>query len=149
MSTDAVEQSALNVGADFAVRSGQVFVPCVVYSWDPLATFIIESVAGGKAEVVIPFGGGRHHPNGRHRSVSLKNLHPSGTTAAGAARKTGWRLHTDAPDDPNLWLCGSCWTYFDRDGLAVASYGPASSTCHACKADIEAMFGPSAIDQED
>lgn len=123
----------------FQVQPGQVFVPCVVYSWDPLSTFIIESVADGKAEVVIPFGGGRLHPNGRHRSVSLRNLHPTGTTAAGTARKTGWRLHTEAPDRPDLWLCSGCWHYFDREGLAVASYGPASSTCHACNAGINEM----------
>lgn len=127
--------------AAFRVRPGQVYVPCQVYNWAPLSTFVVEQVNDAQAYVVIPFGGGRHHANGRHRWVSLKSLHPTGTTAQGRDRKTGWRLHTDAPTDPNLWLCGSCWTYFDRAGLAVASYGPASSTCHACNAAIDEEFG--------
>lgn len=122
--------------AEFRVLPGQVYVPCQNYNWEPLSTFIVESVGDTHAYVVIPFGGGRHHPNGRHRSVSLKSIHPTGTTGQGRERKTGWRLHTDAPGRPGMWLCGGCWNYFDTEGLASVSYGPASSTCHACEAAL-------------
>lgn len=125
---------------EFTVRPGQVFVPCVTYAWDPPSTFIVEAVAGDRVSVVIPFGGGRHHPNGRHRSVALKSLHATGTTAQGRERRTGWRLHTEAPSNPGLWLCGSCWSYFDREDLAVAAYGPASSTCIPCMAAIDKEY---------
>lgn len=124
----------------FTVQPGQVFVPCVTYSWEPLSTFIVVGVTGDRVSVVIPFGGGRLHPNGRHRLVALKSLHPTGMTSTGRERKTGWRLYTDAPRKPHQWLCGSCWNYFDRDGLAIASYGPASSTCIPCNAAIEKEY---------
>ncbi|HEY5834962.1 hypothetical protein [Streptomyces sp.] len=128
--------AAATTTADFRVQRGQVFVPCQRFNWDPLSTFIVNAVDDGKAYVVIPFGGGRFHPNGRHKWVSLKSLHPTDRTTQGRERKTGYRLHTDAPSGPRQYLCGSCLRYFDREGLAVASYGPASSTCHGCMADI-------------
>lgn len=140
MSPNAVEQSPPNAGMDFAVQSGQVYVPCQIYNWAPLSILIIERATDAQAYVVIPFGGGRHHPNGRHRWVSLKSLHLTGTTTQGRERKTGYRLHTQAPDNWSQYLCGSCLRYFDRKALAIASHGPASSTCHTCKADIEETF---------
>lgn len=124
----------------FKVLPQQVFVPCQVYNWSPLATFIVEQVTATQAYVVIPTGGGHYHPNGRHRWVSLKSLHPTGKTAQGKERQTGYRLHTDVPDIPDPWLCGSCLRYFDREGLAVAAYGPASSTCRGCMAQIDETF---------
>lgn len=125
---------------DFQVLPGQVYVPCAVYNWAPRSTFIIRTVDTTDVEVVIPFGGGKFHPNGRRRRVSRTSLHPTSKTATGRDRKTGWYLYTPAPAEPGLWLCGNCWRYYHRAELAVVSYGPASSTCHPCNAAIKARY---------
>lgn len=122
---------------DFTVRPGQVFIPCQHFSWDPLVRFIVESVKDGQAYAVDPYRG---RPGfGHHLWVSLKSLHPTGTTATGRERKTGYKLHS-GPPAPGQRLCGHCLHYVDQTDLTQDAGGPAGGLCIPCQADIEEQF---------
>lgn len=126
--------SAPDTAPPWTVSAGQVFMPCRTASWSPSRPFIVESVRGDDVYVLDPFGGPKGL--GAHRWVKYSSLHPTGTTAAGRERRTGYRLHA-GPPAPGQVLCGSCMTYVDPDRLAVKAWGAGRSTCRPCMAAIE------------
>lgn len=124
--------------ATFEVRQWQTYVPCSPLNWQRSKPFVVTATVGDRIEVWDPTGGQRM---GGSRWVARKNLHETGTTQHGKERRTGWRLHCEAPADPvKKELCGSCFTWKDRDEFAVLAHGFGHSTCRPCKAEIDEMF---------
>lgn len=126
-------------GGAFEVKSWQTYLPCAHYNWQPSKPFVVQRVVDERAEVWDPTGGQRM---GGHRWVALRNLHPTSRTRTGKERRTGWYLHCEPPADPiRQELCGSCFTWKDREQFSVLAHGFGFSTCAPCKQDIEQRYG--------
>ncbi|MDQ1041489.1 hypothetical protein QFZ75_007991 [Streptomyces sp. V3I8] len=122
----------------FEVKRWQTYVPCSTLNWQRSKPFVVERVVGDKAEVWDPTGGQRM---GGHRWVALRNLHATSKTQHGKDRLTGWYLRCQPPADPaRQELCGSCFTWADRDQLAVSAWGFGHSTCRPCMTEIEELY---------
>jgi hypothetical protein len=122
----------------FEVKRLQSYWPCKTeYLWGETVhkPFVVTALDGDRIEVWDPTGGQRM---GGSRWVARKNLHATGKTKHGKERRTGWRLHCEAPADPvKVELCGSCFTWKGRDEFAVLAHGFGHSTCKPCKVEIE------------
>jgi hypothetical protein len=124
----------------FEVLPQQTYAPCKTeYLWGETRSkpFVVLAVVGDKAEVWDPTGGQRL---GGRRWVSLRNLHPTGTTQQGKERRTGWRLHS-GPPTKGQELCGSCFRWLDLDQFERTAWTYGHSTCKPCTAEIEKMYG--------
>jgi hypothetical protein len=126
----------------FEVKRWQTYAPCKTeYLWGEYRSkpFVVEAVVGDRVQVWDPTGGQRM---GGYRWVALRNLHETGTTKHGKERKTGFRLHCEPPADPvRQELCGSCFTWLDREEFAVLARGFGHSTCVPCHAEIQQRYG--------
>jgi hypothetical protein len=123
--------------ATFEVQRWQTYVPCSTLNWQRSKPFVVDRVDGDRVRVWDPTGGQRM---GGYRWVSRRNLHATGKTKTGKGRRTGFRLHCEPPTSDRQELCGSCFTWKDREEFAVLAHGFGHSTCKPCKADIEQRY---------